>query len=303
MNLAGTANVGLYVGIQRNWSSENVGEPTTGCRTMNYFAHSTAAERYALNRPCFHPLVAERIRDFLGLKCPVEVALDVACGTGQSALALTEIAQAIIATDLAPGMLAQAPIHERIRYVEAPAEQLPLGDRSADLMTVSLAFHWFDRGRFLAEARRVLRPEATLVIYSNGFHGRMMENPEFARWNRESYLTRYPTPARHDQPFTDEDAQASGFLFVGRERYTNEISFSPEQLAQYLMTQSNVIAAVEQGSETLSDVHSWLLDNVSPLFPSPQGTFLFGGEIWFIHPAPNQALQRISGDTDRAFAG
>src|SRR4029434_8150559 len=112
------------------------------------------------NRPCFHPLVAERIRAFLSLKRPSAVALDVACGTGQSALALTEIAESIIAMDLAPSMLARAPVHERIRYVEASAEQLPLGDSSADLMTVSLAFHWFDRGRFLAEARRVLQPKA-----------------------------------------------------------------------------------------------------------------------------------------------
>jgi SAM-dependent methyltransferase len=251
---------------------------------MNYFSHQTAAERYARHRPYFHPLVVERIRAFLGLKRPLEVALDVACGTGQSALALTEIARSIVATDLAPSMLAQAPAHERIRYVEAPAEQLPVPDERADLMTVSLAFHWFDRSRFLAEARRVLRAEGALVIYSNGFYGRMEENPAFARWNRESYLTRYPTPARHDQPFTDEDARASGFQFVGRERYTNEISFSPEQLAQYLMTQSNVIAAVEQGSETLAEVHTWLLDTVSPLFSSPQGTFLFGGEIWFLQP-------------------
>ena len=50
------------------------------------------------------------------------------------------------------------------------------------------------------------------------------------------------------------------------------------------MTQSNVIAAVEQGSQTLDDVHAWLLDTVSPLFLAPQGTFLFGGEIWFLQP-------------------
>jgi SAM-dependent methyltransferase len=269
---------------------------------MNYFAHQTAAERYARNRPYFHPLVVERIRAFLGSKCPVAVAVDVACGTGQSALALTEIAQSVIATDMAPSMLAQAPVHERIRYVEAPAEHLPLGDRSADLMTVSLAFHWFDRRRFLAEARRILRPEATLVIYSNGFYGRMTENSEFARWNRESYLTRYPTPPRHDQPFTDEDAQTNGFQCVGRERYTNEISFSPEQLAQYLMTQSNVIAAVEQGSETLADVHAWLLDTASPLFPSPRGTFTFGGEIWFLQPSPQTPQRNAPTATARASA-
>ena len=86
---------------------------------VNFFAHKTAAERYARSRPYFHPLVIERIRAFLGLKRPLPVAVDVACGTGQSALALTEIAESVIATDLSPSMLAHAPAHERIRYVQA----------------------------------------------------------------------------------------------------------------------------------------------------------------------------------------
>jgi SAM-dependent methyltransferase len=258
---------------------------------MNYFAHRSAAERYATGRPYFHPLVVERIRTFLRLEHAVSLALDVACGTGQSTLALTAVADSVIGTDLAANMLAQAPIHERIRYMEAPAEALPLEEASVDLITVSLAFHWFERSSFLAEARRILQPDGTLVIYSNGFYGQMRENADFARWNCESYLTRYPTPPRNDQPFTDESARQHGFVFIGRERYTNEVPFSPEQLAQYLMTQSNVIGAVEQGSESLASVHAWLLDAVTRLFPASSATFLFGGEIWFLKTASTPAPQ------------
>ncbi len=258
---------------------------------MNYFAHQTAAQRYAQSRPYFHPLVMERIGAVLHLERPLRLALDVACGTGQSALALTTLADSVLATDISPSMLAQAPPHERIRYLEAPAEHLPLENTSVDLITVSLAFHWFDRSRFLAEARRVLRSDGALVIYSNGFYGQMRENPAFARWNRESYLPRYPIPPRNDQPFTDEIAQESGFRFLSRERYTNEISFSPDELAHYLVTQSNVIAAVEQGSESLSAVQAWLLETMTPLFANPKATFLFGGEIWFLRPSPNPVLQ------------
>jgi SAM-dependent methyltransferase len=248
----------------------------------NYFAHATAAERYAKSRPFFHPLVVERIRKFLGPEQAVPVALDVACGTGQSTLALTELAESVIATDISPEMLTQAPVHERIRYAAAPAENLPLEPESVDMITVALAFHWFDRARFLAEARRVLRRDGALVIYNNGFYGRMHENPALADWNREQYLVRYPIPPRNNRPFTDEDATAAGFTFAGRERYANDVSFSPEQLARYLMTQSNVIAAVEQGSEPLEAVHAWLLETVTPLFPSPTATFAFGGEIWYL---------------------
>jgi SAM-dependent methyltransferase len=251
---------------------------------MNYFAHQTAAERYARNRPYFHPLVIARIRTFLNLPRPVPQALDVGCGTGQSALALTDIATSVIATDLSPSMLAHAPVHERIHYVEAPAEKLPVNDQSIDLLTVSLAFHWFNRRRFLAEAHRTLRPTGTLVIYGNGFFGQMKENAEFTQWNRESYLHRYPIPPRNDQPFTDADAREHHFVFAGQERYTNEISLSPEDLARYLMTQSNVIAAVEQGTESLESVTAWLFNSAQPFFPSAKGTFIFGGEIWYLQP-------------------
>ncbi len=254
---------------------------------MNYFAHQTAAERYAQGRPYFHPLVIDKIRAFLALQKPLSVAVDVACGTGQSALALTEIAEEIIAADIAPGMLAQAPAHPKIRYVQAPAEQLPLKSHLADLVTVSLAFHWLDRARFLDEAHRVIRPEGALAIYNNSFYGQMNENPDFSHWNREHYLTRYPTPHRNNAPFTDDDAREHDFVFVRQEPYTNDISFTPDQLVRYLMTQSNAIAAVEQGGKSLASASAWLLDSVSPFFRTPTATFQFGGEIWYLQSSSN----------------
>jgi len=254
--------------------------------SMNYFAHQTAAERYARGRPYFHPVIIGKIRDFLKLEGQIPLAMDVACGTGQSAVALAEIAAHVVAVDQSLEMLLEVAAHPRITYVEASAEQLPpLAGHSVDLMTVSLAFHWFDRPRFLIEARRLLEPEGALVIYGNGFRGCMNENPAFAQWNRESYVTRYPTPPRNNEPFDDEAARKHGFTFLGRETYTNEITFSPEQLAAYLMTQSNVIAAVEQGGETAENAHAWLLDAVAPFFASTTATFPFGGEIWYLRPS------------------
>ena len=253
---------------------------------MNYFVHPSAAERYAKDRHYFHPLVIERIRAFLRLDGRVPVGLDVGCGTGLSTLALTEIADEVIGADVSPAMLAQAPAHPRIRYVQASADALPLDSHSADLITVSVAFHWLNRERFLAEARRILRPEGTLIIYSRGFHGRMKENPDFARWHEKVYLQRYPTPPRNSAPFTDEGAAQHGFTFLQRERYLDEVVFTPEDFVREQITHSNVIAKVEEGSETLDDVHAWTLKSVLPCFVALTGTFVFGGEIWYLRPQP-----------------
>jgi ubiquinone/menaquinone biosynthesis C-methylase UbiE len=105
---------------------------------MNYFEGSSSAKHYARFRPYFHPLVIERIGEITG---PVECALDVGCGTGQSALALLAVAGNVFGVDAAGEMLRYAPQNRRITLREAPAEALPFTDDSFDLLSASLAFH------------------------------------------------------------------------------------------------------------------------------------------------------------------
>ena len=224
----------------------------------------------------------KKIGDFLRLREPVPLALDVACGTGQSAVALKEIASRVVGADASREMLIRAPREAGVRYVEASAEALPFADRSFQLITVALAFHWFDRSRFLAEVRRVLDSFGWLIIYDNGFFGEMKENPEHERWYREDYLVRYPSPPRNKKPLTDDECRKHGLRLVARESYTNEVSFSVEELASYLMTQSNVTAAVEDGAESPESVRAWLVESVAPMFGEPRGTFRFGGAIEYL---------------------
>ena len=251
-------------------------------RDTNYFAGEDVAERYARSRPYFHPAVIRRVSRFLGLREPLPSALDVACGTGKSTVALAEIAYWVIGADSSAGMLSYAKTHERVEYVEAVAEDLPFEDGSFDLVTVSSAFHWFDRERFLSEARRVLRPEGWLVVYDNRFLGRMKENAVFEPWVRESYAVQYPAPPRDGRSISDEKVRRHDFYFSGSEKYTNDVRFSVEDLAGYLETHSNVIAAVEESRESLREVHGWLSESLRELFPLSVATFEFGGDICYL---------------------
>jgi SAM-dependent methyltransferase len=227
-------------------------------------------------------LVIEKIWDFLRLREPVPLALDAACGTGQSTVALKEIASRVVGTDVSREMLARALREAGVRYVEASVEDLPFADGSFQLITVALALHWFDRSRFLAEARRVLEPSWWLVIYDNRFFGEMKENPRYERWHREDYLVRYPSPPRNKEPLTDDECRKHGLRLVKREIYANKVSFSAEELASYLMTQSNVTAAVEDEGENPESIREWLVDSVAPMFGKPRGTFRFGGAIEYL---------------------
>jgi hypothetical protein len=91
----------------------------------------------------------------------------------------------------------------------------------------------------------------------------------------------YPSPPRNRQPLTDADAEGFGFHFAKREEFKNDIPFTIDRLVGYLMTQSNVIAAVEGGKESFESVHAWWTNSLGPLFSAPERTFHFGGDIWY----------------------
>jgi ubiquinone/menaquinone biosynthesis C-methylase UbiE len=62
-------------------------------------------------------LVIKKIGDFLKLHEPVTWALDVACGTGQSTLALKEVAYQVVGTDTSREILDRAPREAEVQYV------------------------------------------------------------------------------------------------------------------------------------------------------------------------------------------
>jgi len=250
---------------------------------MNFFAHKTAAERYVQHRPYFHPLVIEKIRLHLELDAPVARALDVACGTGQSTIALKEIANSVTGVDISDEMLGLAKQSSGIEYRNASAEDLSVFENgSFDLITTSMAFHWFDHKRFLSEAHRILKTNGWLIPYTNGFYGQMKENEAFKKWVEDSYTKRYPAPPRNSTPLTEDLVGEFGFSTFHMERFQNDVLFTAEELSAYLTTQSNVIAAVEQGHETVEEVYRWLVSQTKQFFHADMATFAFGGIIWYM---------------------
>lgn len=249
---------------------------------MNFFVYKSVAERYAKHRPYFHPRVIEKIKTYLNIQRPVGFAVDVGCGSGQSTVALKEIADLVVGMDNSAAMLDFAEKKSGIHYIRTAAEKLAIKSNSSDLLTTSMAYHWFDPDQFFAEARRVLKDGAWLIIFNNGFRGQMQQKPEFEQWVRQVYETHYPTPPRNATPMTPEFAQQHGFNFAYQEEYQNEVEFTVEELAAYLTTQSNVIAATEQGNENIEEVYDRLITQTRPFFQSEKVTFPFSGFIWYL---------------------
>ena len=248
---------------------------------MSYFDSSEVAHGYARSRPYFHPEVIRRIKSNLGLKHKLKQALDVGCGAGLSTIALTEIAEKVIGVDASESMTRSATHHDTVEYYNYAAENLPF-DIKFDLITLSGSINWVDRPRFFSEAKRILQPGGSVIVYDNTILGIMKEDDRFSTWYEKDYLTRCPKPPRDESPMTPQEAAEYGFEFKTSETYTNETSFTFEAFIDYILTQSNVTVALKTDSEDENDLKQWIRSSLLPFFEDKQRTLRFGGYIWYL---------------------
>lgn len=125
--------------------------------------------------------------------------LDVATGSGHTALALAPWVEEVIGLDLTPAMVAEFQRQARARGISnargvlGSADALPFPDRSFDGVTCRRAAHHFpDLPQALAEMRRVLAPGGKLGIAD------MLapEDPHAARWMNDLERIRDPSHQR-----------------------------------------------------------------------------------------------------------
>lgn len=99
---------------------------------------------------------------------PFGLAVDVGCGTGQSTRVLASHFQKVVGVDISNTQIQEAEnvaCIPNVSYMVAPAEHLPFEDSSVDLITASVAAHWFNSEEFFREADRVLKPSGCLALY------------------------------------------------------------------------------------------------------------------------------------------
>ncbi|XP_064096369.1 putative methyltransferase DDB_G0268948 [Macrobrachium nipponense] len=109
---------------------------------------------------------------------PLQLCVDVGCGSGQSTEQLATSFERVIGVDVSPDQLELRPGAEILLRIfltgtqahrEGSAYSIPVDNNSVDLVSVCAAVHWFDMKPFYAEVDRVLQPGGILACYS--YHG------------------------------------------------------------------------------------------------------------------------------------
>ena len=100
--------------------------------------------------------------------CPGLDVLDVASGEGYGSSILANVARSVVGVDVDPTAIAHANSTygaENLRFVQGSALDLPLGNASVDaVVSFETLEHVREHARFMAEVKRVLRPDGKLIV-------------------------------------------------------------------------------------------------------------------------------------------
>jgi len=110
---------------------------------------------------------------------------DIACGTGilSDRIERELHPDEIYGVDMSDGMLSQARARsDRVRWMRAPAEQLPFDDGALDAVVTTSAFHFFDQPAALREFHRVLVSGGLVVVAALSARQSLLQTPAANKW-------------------------------------------------------------------------------------------------------------------------
>jgi SAM-dependent methyltransferase len=244
----------------------------------NPFVTDSMAAGYATSRPPVHVRVMEQAYRELGRHEPFQRALDVGCGAGVSTRALAGFGRECMGLEPAEAMLQWAPaIAPTASFVVGAAEAIPLRDRACDLITAAGSLNYADLELFFPEAARVLTRYGTLLVYDFSAGRSFANNTGLDEWFA-AFSDRYPAPAHEARELSPEilAARCPGFRVECHRRFEIAITLTPEFYLDYILTETNIAAAVRRGVPQ-PEIRSWCADTLAPLWLGWAREVLFRG--------------------------
>ncbi len=120
------------------------------------------ASHYAAYRPPLHSIILGRV---LRQSRERQMGLDIGCGTGRSTQELANFCNHVVGLEPSKSMLLKTEKHAKINYVNSTGEQIPIADRSVDIVTLAGSLNYIERNPLVNELVRICRTDAEIVIY------------------------------------------------------------------------------------------------------------------------------------------
>lgn len=127
------------------------------------------SEDYAKYRPG-PPLSLYKILQEVKIGIPGQRVLDQGTGTGVFGRQLAKQGCQVVGTDISENQIRMAEALAKkdglknIEFQVSPAEVNPFPDRSFDVISASQCFVYFDKSKWIPEAKRLLKPDGKIVI-------------------------------------------------------------------------------------------------------------------------------------------
>lgn len=121
------------------------------------------AAHYAAYRPPLHKLILEKL---LQPDEHFESGLDIGCGTGYSAIELSNYCDHVTALDPSESMIEQATPHPKVKYIHGNEDKLSdLASQSIDVVTFAGSLFYAKSPKLYQQLVRLLKPTGILLVY------------------------------------------------------------------------------------------------------------------------------------------
>ena len=146
--------------------------------TIRLFEQASHARVYSKYRPTYPKTVLDIISGYITRNGGGhELAVDIACGSGQSTFYLLESFQRCIGVDISEAQISEAQkkceqqgYGKNIHFMVGNGIETPVEAASADVITIAQAWHWMCNNleELYSECKRILKPNGCLVVYGYG---------------------------------------------------------------------------------------------------------------------------------------
>jgi SAM-dependent methyltransferase len=212
------------------------------------------AHCYAVDRPPVHVTICARLFSALAPGYSVDRALDIGCGAGASTAALAPYVSHVTGVDPYPRMLRQAQASlPAATFVRGSAEAVPLESRGYDIITAAGSLNYADVRAALAEVSRVLAPGGHFAPYDFSTGRISIEGSQGADCFRTFERT-FPWSPGYSLDLGALPYREYGLTLLVHEEFLVEIEMSQTEYIRYVMSETNVEAAVASG---MSEGDAW----------------------------------------------